>query len=231
MSSPFIRAATPLLALSVGSPVAPKRLLRSLFFLIVLTVSPAGCIFTSSRYQLLEDADHLTQEGEFDAAIAKYQEHIQFRLREKKRPLWENPYFYLLSIGDLELRKNDPESAIRRYEDAEQHDVEAGLVSDRFRFVASWYVERGRVTEGISLLQKYRSRDPLLFDAMLDRFSKALVAQEDQGVAISASTEGEAAKLGSESERATPPVRPVPTGTPSAVESVAPVSPSLRLEW
>jgi predicted Zn-dependent protease len=110
---------------------------------------------------------------------------MEDRLAESKRPEWENPYFYLLRIGDLQLRMDQPVAALESYQQAEAQKVESSLISDRYRATANWYIEQGRLQEAFDLLQKYRERDSLLFDAMLDRVGRALTDQETVSVAAS----------------------------------------------
>ena len=94
------------------------------------------------------------------------------------RPAWENPYFYLLSIGDLQLRMGQPNEALASFKGAEEHHVEESLVSDRYRSVAIWYEEHGQLDKALEVLTKYRERDSLLFDSMLDRVARKMTAQE-----------------------------------------------------
>ena len=82
-------------------------------------------------------------------------------------------------IGDIELRKGDVIKGLDAYEFAELHKVEGKLVSDRYRFVASWYESHGKLKEALKILEKYRDRDPLLFDTMSDRIAKDLVTHEE----------------------------------------------------
>ncbi len=94
------------------------------------------------------------------------------------RPAWENPYFYMLSIGDLQLRMGQPDQALTSFKTAEEHHVDASLISDRYRSIAIWYEEHGQFEKALSVLTGYRDRDSLLFDAMLDRIARRMTAQE-----------------------------------------------------
>jgi tetratricopeptide (TPR) repeat protein len=150
----------------------PKRLLA----LIAPVALLAGCFSSSDRVQRAEE---LSRQGDYDAAIALYREHMEARLAIEDRPEWENPYFYLLLIGDVQLGRGEPEAALQTYEEAERQKVEPTLISDRYRAVGRWYEEHGQLQKALEELSKYRDRDPLLFDVMLDRIAKKLTAQED----------------------------------------------------
>lgn len=127
----------------------------------------------------LEKAEEATRQGDIGRAIESYRSHIAYRLSLTDRPEWENPSFYELMIGDLELRRNDVAAALQAFERAEQAGVEAGLVSDRYRAAGTWLEQHDREIEALELLKKYRERDPLLFDAMLDRIAKEVTRREE----------------------------------------------------
>ena len=143
---------------------------------IVALVVTGGCLSSRSK---VEQAEELSRQGQYPAAIELYREHMNDRLAVGSRPEWENPYFYLLLIGDVQLGQGDPGAAISSYEEAERMKVEPSLISDRYRAVGRWYEEHNQLQKALDVLSKYRDRDPLLFDAMLDRIAKELTAQED----------------------------------------------------
>src|SRR5690606_31946453 len=130
------------------------------------------------EYENLEAAEHFSREEKYDDAIAAYRKHMRYRLSLMDRPDWENPYLYLLMIGDLQLNQDKPDEALASYELAEKNKVDAALVSDRYRYLASWYEKQGRLDTAIEILTKYRDRDELLFDVMRDRIAKTLVENE-----------------------------------------------------
>jgi tetratricopeptide (TPR) repeat protein len=138
-------------------------------------LATSGC-FSSGPTELL-DAEQLTSEGKHDDAIAAYREHITNRLEVTDRPEWENPYFYLLNVGDIELQRGNAEKALATYEEAEREKVDLPLVADRYRAVASWYEEHGQLENSLEILSKYREKDPLIFDSMLDRVARELTEQ------------------------------------------------------
>lgn len=135
-----------------------------------------GCSSTSP--ELLLRAELLSSQGQHDEAIIAYREHINARLDDSDKAEWENPYFYLLNIGDIELTSGNIEAAIAAYEEAEAKKVEVPLVADRYRAVAGWYEQHGELQKALQILTKYRDRDPLIFDSMLDRVARALTASE-----------------------------------------------------
>ncbi len=155
------------------------KLMASVSFLVVALSSLAGCVFIRDNNSLIDEAQALEQQGKSEKAIQKYIEHIELRLAEPKRPSWENPYFYFLLIGDVYLKDGDVEKALGAYETAEENKVESVLVTDRYRSVANWYHQRGQSDQALKILEKYRDRDPLLFDAMLDRIAREIVRREE----------------------------------------------------
>ena len=157
--------------------VFPLR--RSLSSTIIGSLALAltsGC-FSSGPTELV-DAEQLTSDGKHDEAIAMYREHIANRLEVTDRPEWENPYFYLLNVGDIELNRGAVDKALATYEEAEREKVELPLVADRYRAVASWYEEHGQLEKALEILTKYRDKDPLIFDSMLDRVARELTKSE-----------------------------------------------------
>ena len=149
-----------------------STLVPSLFFL-------SGC-FHSSQYEILQRAEEFTRQQKYDDAIAMYRKHIDNRLHLSDRPEWENPYFYLLQIGDIQIQDGKIDAAINSFELAEQNGVDRLLISDRYRYVASIFEKEGRYDDAINLLTKYRERDPLLFDLIRDRIAKELVKKEEE---------------------------------------------------
>ena len=124
----------------------------------------------------VERAEHLSEEGRFEEAIEIYRRHIQERQSVTDRPDWENPHFYLLQITDLQLQMSQPDKALQTCAEAEQAGVDPALVADRYRTIANWYEERRDMQAAFDILKRYRDRDPLLFEAMLDRVGRALTA-------------------------------------------------------
>lgn len=101
------------------------------------------------------------------------------RGKQKAKPDWENPAFYLILIGDLELRRDNVEAALTNYMAADAAEVDGPLVSDRIRSAAKWYEDKGELQKAFALLQKNRSRDPLLYDPTLDRLGKRMTELEE----------------------------------------------------
>lgn len=144
--------------------------------LMTAVIIVCGCASLSGE-STLQRAEKLASEGRHQEAISAYNEHIEDRL-SSSRPEWENPYFYLLRIGDLKLLMAQPEDALQTFAEAEQHNVDPVLISDRYRTVAHWYLEHGRTQEAFDLLNTHRNRDSLLFDALLDRVGRSLTQTE-----------------------------------------------------
>jgi tetratricopeptide (TPR) repeat protein len=154
-------------------------MIRRLTLSLSLTLL-SGC-FSIGGSESLREADEFARQGRWDDAIEAYREHIDDRLAVSDRPEWENPYFYLLTIGDVELGRGEPTKALQNYEEAEKQGVAPSLVSDRYRAVAAWYEEHGKLEDALKVLTTYRERDSLLFDAMLDRIARTLTDQEAAG--------------------------------------------------
>ena len=143
--------------------------------LALLTPPLVSCSMQNPTHR--DTGDSLFAEGKYEQAIHEYEHHIQDRLKLHERPEWENPYLYYLDIGDAYLRLGRPDLALGTYLEAEQRNVEPRFVNDRIRSLARWYVEEQEPLKAIDILKKYRERDPLLFDMMLDRISRSLAAQ------------------------------------------------------
>ena len=156
-------------------------MLRRYLLAPLLLASSATIVacFSSRTSDLVRQAEELTSEQRYDEAIQVYHDHIHNRLSTPDRPEWENPYFYLLMIGDIELLQGDITRALQDYEEAERQGVPRNLTSDRYRAVASWYEERQELEQSLFILRKYRDRDPLIFDAMLDRVARTLTEREN----------------------------------------------------
>jgi len=119
----------------------------------------------------IEEAESLSEQGRYEDAIKSYREHIDQRSLAS-RPDWENPYFYLIRISELELELGQPDEALKACTEAEQQGVDPRLISDRYRAIASWHIERGESQQAFEILKQNRARDPLLFDALLDRVAR-----------------------------------------------------------
>jgi tetratricopeptide (TPR) repeat protein len=145
--------------------------------IILLTAS--SCSLSSSASSV-DHAEELVADGRYEEAIEMYSNHIEERLAEPSKPEWENPYFYLLAIGDIQLRMGQPTQALASFNEAEQHKVEQPLIADRYRSVAIWYEEHEQLDKAFEVLKTYRDRDSLIFDTMLDRLARRLTAQEAQ---------------------------------------------------
>jgi tetratricopeptide (TPR) repeat protein len=163
-----------------GFLIAIFSLVGVLFALV--GCGPTGASLTSSGdSSQLELAERLESEGQLEEAAKAYDAHMLYRLSLDRRPEWENPYFYLLKIGDLRLRQDRVREALASYRKAASKGVEKELISDRFRAAVEHLEEKGRFGEAETLALEHRTLDPLLFDSLLDRIAKTSVALEENG--------------------------------------------------
>lgn len=149
----------------------------SLFIFLIFSLS--SCYLYTSKSKL-QEAEELSRQKKYLEAISAYREHMQDRLKLSDRPEWENPYFYLILIGDIELGTDRPEDALASFLEAQAKEVDSYLVSDRVRSVARWYEERGQIEKALEILLAHRANDPFMYEAMLDRLNKAITLKEDQ---------------------------------------------------
>ena len=147
--------------------------------LLAINAAAGGCFFFRDSRNNLEQAEELSRQNKIPEAIAAYRRHIAERMALDTRAEWENPYFYLILIGDLQLRQGDVNGALETFKEAQQKGVHVSLISDRYRAIARWYEERGDLEAAFQHLKKHRDLDPLLFDAMLDRLAREIVEKED----------------------------------------------------
>lgn len=152
---------------------------KLLKLLLLLSVFLFPACLGKRTLSMKQKADELSINKEYEQAIQAYQDHIKQRASIPNKPDWENPYIYLLDIGDIYLEMGMVEKALESYERAAQHDVKQGYVNDRLRYIATWYEEQGEIESAIEHLQKYREKDELLFDLMLNRLARKLVALEE----------------------------------------------------
>lgn len=145
---------------------------------VVLQLVPLTSCNLLTTESFAERAQRLHSQNDLQGAIDSYQRHIQERLKTQARPTWENPYFYLLLIADLELERGDAERAVEACLKAKEMGVDDGLVSDRYRSIANWYIERGELEVAFEHLKRFRQSDPLLFDALLDRVGREITKKE-----------------------------------------------------
>lgn len=151
---------------------------------LLIICSLMGCsLYRSSLH--LSEAEEQLRLGQFDKAITSYRSHIDHRLNAKDRQEWENPYFYLMLIVDIELKRGNIAGAEHTLAEAEAKGVDATLIADRWRSLARWYELKGKPQKAMELLQVHRPLDPLLFDATLDRLAKKVVLLEEQEEAAS----------------------------------------------
>jgi tetratricopeptide (TPR) repeat protein len=157
-----------------------KPFFRSSSILILLVCVPlSACFLFTKQRTTLEQADYFKERGDYKQAIMLYSEHLRDRLVNPLRPKNENPYFYLLLIGDVYLEDSNPIMAQQKYELAWQHNVSRELIADRFLTLATWYEKQGAYNKAIKILEQYRELDTLLYNAFLDKINKKITALEE----------------------------------------------------
>ena len=160
---------------------------RSVYLIATLAFFLTGCFFVAGSVTFTAPGEHrrsaerLQREGKYQEAVLEYERHMEERLKARHRPDEENPYFYLLYIGDCYLELGEEKTALAKYLEAREHGIPDTSLTDRLLRVANWYGARGRYEEALALLEKYREIDPLILESQLDTFSK-LVVQRDESI-------------------------------------------------
>lgn len=152
---------------------------KVIFLNFLLTVFFSSCTFYNPKNSLLSRADAALENKEYDEAITLYKEHIESRLDNPLRSSWENPYFYLIVIGDVYIEKKEPKKAEITFLKAEKKGVKKPLINDRLLKLASYYEKNHQFSEAIELLDKNIDRDPILFEGYLDKISRYQTTFED----------------------------------------------------
>jgi hypothetical protein len=148
-----------------------------------------GCRFGRGSLHLSEAEEQLRLKR-YDDAITSYRAHIDHRLGVEDRPSWENPYFYLMLIVDIEVNRDNIVGARAALAEAEAKGVDSTLIADRWRSLARWYELHGENREAFELLQAHRHLDTLLFDAALDRLAKQIVKEEETALSAEKGDKG-----------------------------------------
>jgi tetratricopeptide (TPR) repeat protein len=148
-------------------------MIQSIFYIIVFLFLTSCTVFerTPSSAVLAKEA---VDKKYFLDAIELYHQHIKERLRDDNRESWENPYFYLLLIGDIYVEIGDFKSALDSYEEAKNNQVDKQLYLDRIRFIAEKLEEKGEIQSAFDLLNNHLSEDPLIINELLDKLSRKL---------------------------------------------------------
>ena len=150
-----------------------NKRLKTLIVFYIATLCLSSCS-TNFRYYL-DKAEAAKERQNYSSAIQFYKEHIEFREKDRKAPK-ENPYFYLLMIGDLYLKNEDPLNAEKTFVEAIEKDVSKPLCAERIRMIAKYYSENNSYEEAFKLLEFHRELDPLLFDLDKDNLHKEFIA-------------------------------------------------------
>ena len=165
---------------------SPSRaiLLTRLTISLLLMFLLFGCsVFAPNKpsgfSSLAKQADQARKAGDCDKAIPLYREHLHRRLKDSKRPKSENPWFYLILIGDCLVDQDKEDVAVSVYLEAKEKKVLPELVADRFIRISERMTSNNRFSEAMRFLKKHREIDELLFDARIDEIHKRMVAMEE----------------------------------------------------
>lgn len=152
---------------------------QKIFFALLISLS-SGCFWGNHHLDHLHNAEEFEKENRFDDAIAEYRLHMDSIKEREHKETWDNPSFYRLKIGDLKLQKSLPEEALQEYLLAEKEGIQSESISYRIREVAKWYRDKDELDKAFELLSSYRSRDPLLFNALLDDIARERTEKQFQ---------------------------------------------------
>lgn len=159
-----------------------KKLLSIVFGFFLIFLGSCGIIRFAKRPSHARLAAQYRGEKRYEEAIREYQEHIASRLGDSRREPEENPYFYLILVGDIYLEQANTARALESYLEAKSKDVEPQLIVDRIRRVGRAFHDAKKYREAIELLKKYRALDEFGFDLDIDENLKEIVKLEDQQV-------------------------------------------------
>lgn len=159
-----------------------KKFFPIVFGFFLIQLGACGFINFASRPSHARLAAQYRSEKKYEDAIGEYNKHIAARLKDSRREPEENPYFYLILVGDTYLEQGKIDTALENYIEAKGKDVEQPLVVDRIRRVARLLRESRKYREAVELLKKYRELDEFVFDLDIDENLKEIVKSEDQRV-------------------------------------------------
>ena len=157
-----------------------RNALLTLLLLFPLALSSCILLGFERRPSYAKLGSQLRCEKRYDEAVERYREHIEARLEDSRREPDENPYFYLIIIGDIYLEQGNTEKAMESFIEAKQKEVELALVADRVRRAAQVLRSQKKLREAVSLLKEFRELDDFGFDLDLDELLKEIVALEDK---------------------------------------------------
>ena len=157
-----------------------KLFILSLCAVLFIACSSAGPFRTNPPGSHRRAAEKLRTEKNYIEAIQEYEKHIAERLSDKGRPEEENPSFYYIFIGDLQLELGKPDDALEAYMKAHEDNVMVEFIIDRVRRISSHYEEKDELDKSLHILNAYRDLDPLLFDWDINRIHRKLVAKEQE---------------------------------------------------
>jgi len=147
----------------------------------LLLLSLSGCSYfgINNNLSLARKAEAAQKEGDCDKAIEYYQLHIESRIEEDKKADKENPWFYLVKIGDCQLQQGKEEDALNTYLEAKSKKVYPDLIADRLMKIVDVRIKNKRYEQAVALLKNHREIDELKFDSRIDEIHKEVVANEE----------------------------------------------------
>lgn len=147
---------------------------------VLLLASGCGGKSLLHRDSTADKAKAFRAAGQYDLAVAAYTAHMNERLEKANRRETENPYFYYILIGDTYLEAGKPIEAKQAFVTAQQNNVGALYLVDRYKQLADYYVTKNQYDIALELLRTFRDLDPLAFDTYIDELHKESVAQQQE---------------------------------------------------
>ena len=138
------------------------------------------CCFSCSSNKNISLADKAAQEfndGDLEQARKNYFRHMKKRLLDESRPNDENPFFYLVLIGDIYLKEEKLERAFYFYRVGHGKKVKTPLIAYRIRKVALAYHKNKQSEIALDILREYRELDEFAFDAEKDKIHREYINQ------------------------------------------------------
>lgn len=162
MFKTFLRIASKLLALA-----------------LILGITSCSLFSTRNEMSLARKAEQAQKAGNCDKAIELYSKHIEDRITQEIKAEKENPWFYLVKIGDCQLEQHKENEALNTYLEAKSKKVYPDLIADRIMKVVDLRVKQKRYDHAINLLKDHREIDELKFDSRIDEIHKEIVINEE----------------------------------------------------
>ena len=153
----------------------------SRFLALALILGTTSCSLFSTRNELslARRAEQAQEAGNCEKAINLYNKHIEDRITQENKAEKENPWFYLIKIGDCQFEQNKETEALNTYLEAKSKKVYPDLIADRIMKVVDMRVKQKRYDDAINLLKDHREIDELKFDSRIDEIHKEIVVNEE----------------------------------------------------